>query len=306
MDWPLEAAYVGIGSTDPDALAHWLREVVGLMPAHPPSGARSAWRLDDKAHRVWIEEASRDDAVAIGFEATSAARYDMTLRRLERAGFAFVPMTPEACAVRRVRGGVVVAPPWGIAVEIVHGLANADTPYASTTFPRGFVTGRNGFGHVVLTAADTAEYDASCRFATDALGLVLSDWLRLPRPEGDMHASFFHRNPRHHSLAIAHVPGVRQERRLNHVNFEVTRVADVGTAYERALRAGATIANTIGQHANDGMVSFYAVSPGGWRVEIGAEGRTIGPDWAGVREYDRISEWGHQPPATLAAMLAPR
>ena len=32
MDRPLEAAYVGIGSTDPEALAHWLGDVVGLMP----------------------------------------------------------------------------------------------------------------------------------------------------------------------------------------------------------------------------------------------------------------------------------
>ncbi len=306
MDWPLEVAYVGIGSTAPDAVTQWLRDVVGLMPGEPPAGAHSAWRLDGKAHRVWVEAASSDDAIAIGFEATSAAHYDATLQRLERAGAVLVPMPPEACAVRRVKTGVVVAAPWGVPLELVHGLANADAPYASATFPGGFMTAGSGFGHIVLMAANSAEYEASCRFATDALGLALSDWLRLPRPEGDMHASFFHCNPRHHSLAIVHVPGVRHDRRLNHINFELTRVAEVGTTYERVLRSGTAIANTIGQHANDGMVSFYAVSPGGWRVEIGAEGRTIGPDWADVREYDRISDWGHQPPGALAAMLAAR
>jgi len=156
----------------------------------------------------------------------------------------------------------------------------------------------------VIMAADAAEYEASQRFACDALGLVLTDWLRLPRAGGDTHASFFHCNPRHHSLALVHVPGMRHERRLNHVNVEAARVADVGAAFERLLRHHATIANTIGQHANDGMVSFYAVSPGGWRLEIGAAGRTIGPAWTDVREYDRISDWGHQPPAQLSAMLA--
>jgi len=306
MDWPLEAAYVGIGSTAPDALAQWLGDVVGLMPGEPPANARSAWRLDAKAHRVWVEAASCDDAIAVGFEATSAAHYDATLRRLERAGTVLAPMPPEACAVRRVSTGVVAVAPWGVPLELVHGLANADAPFASSAFRSGFVTAGSGFGHIVLMASDSAEYEASCRFACDALGLVLSDWLRLPRPEGDTRASFFHCNPRHHSLAIVHAPGVRHDRRLNHVNFEVARVADVGVAFERLLRSGATIANTLGQHANDGMVSFYAVSPGGWRVEIGAAGRTIGPDWADVREYDRISDWGHQPPGSLAAMLAAR
>ena len=304
MDWPLEAAYVGIGSTHPEALAHWLGDVVGLMPGEPPRGAHSAWRVDGKAHRLWVEAAARDDALALGFEATSAARYSATLTRLERAGAALEPMTAETCALRRVRSGVAVTPPWGVRVEVVQGLADAATPYASAAHPRGFMTAGNGFGHVVLMAADAEEYAASCQFATEALGLSLSDWLRLPRPEGDMHASFFHCNPRHHSVAIVHVPGARHERRLNHVNFEVASVGDVGRVYERFLNAKATLSNTIGQHANDGMVSFYAVSPGGWRIEIGAAGRTIGADWSDVREYDRISDWGHQPPAALAAMLA--
>ena len=36
----------------------------------------------------------------------------------------------------------------------------------------------------------------------------------------------------------------------------------------RAVQAGAPIANTLGQHDNDRMVSFYSESPDGWRVEV--------------------------------------
>ena len=81
-------------------------------------------------------------------------------------------------------------------------------------------------------------------------------------------------------------------------------IRDVGTAYERALRAGTPIANTIGQHANDRMISFYSVSPDGWQVEIGATGRTVDENWKEVVEYDRISDWGHQPLQVLTEMLS--
>jgi len=92
---------------------------------------------------------------------------------------------------------------------------------------------------------------------------------------------------------------------LHHLNVEVASVEDVGRALERALQSHTPLANTLGQHDNDAMVSFYSVSPDGWRMEIGATGRVIGPDWSDVREYDRISRWGHQPPEVLSALLTP-
>ena len=71
-----------------------------------------------------------------------------------------------------------------------------------------------------------------------------------------MNVCFFHCNARHHSVAIANVPIPEVAKKLHHSNFEVSRVAAVGAAYERALAAGTPIANMIGQHENDGMVSF--------------------------------------------------
>ena len=44
------------------------------------------------------------------------------------------------------------------------------------------------------------------------------------------------------------------------------------------------------------------VVPDGWQVEVGATGRQITDNWDDVREYNRISIWGHQPPAIFAQM----
>ena len=103
-------------------------------------------------------------------------------------------------------------------------------------------------------------------------------------------------------MAIASVPMPEVAKKLHHINFEVSRVAAVGAAYDRSLAAGTPIANLMGQHENDGMASFYSDGPDGWQVEIGATSLQIGDDWNDIREYGRISLWGHQPPAVVAQM----
>lgn len=305
MNNELETAYIGIDCTAPGAVATYLRDVVGLMPGVPRDDTASTWRVDGKAMRLWLQPAERDDAACIGFAARNVEAYRRALVRLQRADVDFTALTAGQKTLRGVQDGVSMATPWGVRLELVHGLEEAEKPFASASYPDGLVTEGQGFGHFVFIVGTEAEYEASRNFAIDGLGLKLTDWLRMPIGGGvEMNVSFFHCNPRHHSLAIGYVPMPGVPQRLHHINFEVARVAPVGQAYERALMTATPLANTLGQHANDGMVSFYSVSPGGWAVEIGATGRTVGEDWADVREYDRISDWGHQPPDVLKQMLS--
>lgn len=303
MNPALEIAYVGLESPAPESLSAYLQDVVGLMPGQAlPDGAR-AWRNDHKAHRLWVRPGPRQDAVCIGFEAADAQAWQAAVDRLKGQGHPVAIATDAEAAQRRVRALALTRAPWGVDIELVHGLAEAGTPFASPHFPRGFVTDGQGFGHAVF-AMSADVYEAARRFAIEGLGMRLSDWLRLPLgPGAEMHVSFLHCNPRHHSLALACVPGPMPPQVLHHLNVEVASVEDVGRALERALQNRTPLANTLGQHDNDAMVSFYSISPDGWRMEIGATGRVVGPDWSDVREYDRISRWGHQPPEVLSALL---
>jgi 2,3-dihydroxybiphenyl 1,2-dioxygenase len=304
MQGQLEVAYVGLESPDPAALVPYLSEVVGLMPGEALDGGALTWRDDDKAYRLWVVPGARQDAVCVGFEATSDSAWQQTVDRLRGLALPVTLGTAADCAARRVQRLARVRAPWGIDVEIVRGLAQAATPFRSAAFPQGFVTQGQGFGHVVFALA-ASDYDAARRFAIEGLGMGLSDWLRMPlAPDAEMHVSFLHCNARHHSLALACVPGPAPAQALHHLNFEVSSVEAVGQALERALRSKTPLANTLGQHDNDAMVSFYSVSPDGWRVEVGATGRVIDPDWSDVREYDRISRWGHQPPEVLVGLLS--
>ena len=302
MKIDLATAYIVIDSKDPAALLTYLGDVVGLMPGEATPQGASTWRVDNKAQRLVLQQGSSNDASCIGFEATSRAAFDGVLARLSDQGLRPTPGTAAQKAERRVTELVRVPSPWGVDVEIVLGLQDAATPFASPAFPDGFVTQDQGFGHFVFAVAGNDNYAASRRFAIDGLGLKLSDWLRMPMGPVELRVSFFHGNARHHSLAIAQIPAPAVPQKLHHVNFEVGKVAAVGMAYERALAAGTPLANTIGQHENDGMVSFYSIGPDGWQIEIGATGRQVTDDWTDVREYSRISLWGHQPPAVLAQM----
>ncbi len=304
MKTELETAYIVIESPDPAAIDHYFGQVVGLMPGDSPAPGTSAWRVDDRAQRVLVQAGPRRDAVCIGFEAVDETAFAATLARLQSLDVETQAGSAADCAQRRVRKLARVSAPWGVEVEICLGLAAAHTPFTSPPYPDGFVTQGQGFGHFVFTIGNAAEYDAARRFAIDGLGLKLSDWLRMPVGNTELHVSFLHCNARHHSMALAFMPMPQVPQRLHHVNFEVRDVPPVGLAFERALQAGVPIANTIGQHDNDSMVSFYSTSPDGWRVEVGATGRTIDDGWTDVREYHRISKWGHQPPEMLMQMQA--
>ena len=302
MQVNLSTAYIVLESKEPAAINKYLGDVVGLMPGEPTSQGASTWRVDGKTQRVVIKQGLANDATCIGFEATSREAFDATVARLRGLGLQAVSGTDSEKRERRVSELIRVPAPWGVDVEIVMGLEEAATPFTSYVFPEGFITQDQGFGHFVFGVAGTDTYEASRRFAMEGLGLKLSDWLRMPMGPVELNVSFFHCNARHHSLAVAQIPAPAVAQKLHHINFEVAKVAAVGQAYDRALTAATPLANTIGQHENDGMVSFYSIGPDGWQVEIGATGRQITDTWNDAREYSRISLWGHQPPAVLAQM----
>ena len=302
MKTDIESAYIILESRNPAAVNQFLGQVIGLMPGEPTPAGASTWRNDGKTQRVVLAQGDANDATCIGFEASSREAFDAAVSRLRKLGLDPVPGTAAQNKERRVTEMVRVPAPWGVEVELVLGLEKAATPFASAVYPNGFVTGNQGFGHFVFGVAGADVYEASQKFALEGLGLKLSDTLRLPMGPVELKVSFFHCNARHHSLAIAQIPAPFVPQKLHHINFEVKQVADVGAAYERALAAGTPLANMLGQHENDGMVSFYSVGPDGWQVEVGATGRQITDNWDDVREYNRISIWGHQPPAIFAQM----
>ena len=286
MTAELEVAYLGVQIADPTGFGTFLRDIVGLIPGETTADGATTWRDDDRVHRIFVEEGPANDAVFVGLEArTSDAFVEVpACRRPSRS--------PVRDRRRRAADALArVETPWGVPFELVHGLAIAPDPFDSPLVPGGFVTKDQGFGHVVFVVSDL---DSADRFAREALGFTQSDWLETDLGGMPLTVRFYHCNPRHHSLAIGSVP-IELPQKLHHVMVETVSQDNVGAAFDRAWQAGLPIANALGKHDNDKMFSFYVVTPAGFQLEFGYGARTIDDPWTDDRQYDRISEWGHQP-----------
>jgi 2,3-dihydroxybiphenyl 1,2-dioxygenase len=183
--------------------------------------------------------------------------------------------------------------PAGNPCELYHGPALTNAPFVSPIVRSGFVADAQGLGHVVITANSQAESKA---FYEDVLGFRLSDYIRCQIYGYDVDIAFFHANTRHHSLAF----GARQPKRIHHFMLEVGSLDDVGAGLDRAIGNGVRIAQMIGRHPNDRMVSFYAFTPSGFQFEYGWGGRLVDDATWEPGGHDRVSEWGHHPPERYA------
>lgn len=279
----MQISYLGLGVADTGAWLSFATDVLGLMPAQKAGDTRL--RVDEKAWRIAMEESPADDLVYAGIEVDSESALHALAQRLGTAGVECLALTADELAARETRSGFRFADPDGLRLEIVHGLADADTPFQSGV-GANFVTGDEGLGHIVLAVSDL---DRALAFY-ERLGFERSDFITAQMgPDFVLRIAFLHCNSRHHSLALAQLPGGK---RLNHLMVEMTELDDVLRAHRRSLDRGGPTGG-LGRHTNDEMLSFYATTPAGFDVECGFGGRKIEENWK-VREYDAISFWGHE------------
>ncbi len=244
----IELAYLGVEVADIDGLRAVIEGVAGLVPA-APVGDTLTWRNDDRVHRVLATAGPADDATVLGFQVASATEMAEVAGRLTSLGFSVESGSRDECAARKVDGMVKSVSPWGVPVEIVHGLAAADTAFQSTLVPGGFKTDGMGFGHSVFMVGDA---EGSHRFVVDGLGMRQTDWIDLEVAPGVMLSGrFYHANPRHHTLALICPPGPPAPKKMHHFMVETYSADDVGAAFDRAFAAGHPIPNGLGKHDND-------------------------------------------------------
>jgi len=288
----LELAYVGIEVPDPESLTWFFGDVIGLVPGEPFAADTRTWRNDDKAQRIIVRPGVANDAAFVGFEASDADAFERVVAQLHAASFDTTDGDDDDLQARRVARLARTTAPWGVPVEIVVGLEDASTPFASPLVPSGFLTKGVGFGHAVFA---TVAFDESHRFLVEGLGLGQSDWLEMEIAAGvELEVRFYHCNARHHTVALAKAP-FEPSQRLHHLMVETNSPDDVGAAFDRAWATDLPIPNGLGRHDNDGMFSFYVTSPAGFQVEVGHGAKVVTDGWDGNRRYDRISAWGHQP-----------
>jgi biphenyl-2,3-diol 1,2-dioxygenase len=283
--------YLGIGVSDVAAWRSFSSEILGAAVAEDSDGLRL--RFDARAWRIAVEPTGSDDIAFAGWEVAGPADFEATIARIEAYGSNVTRDDGTLAAKRRVMAVVSFTDPAGVPCELFYGATELQhEPLVSPAGVSGFVMGDQGMGHIVI---GTTALDATLLFYRDVLGFGYSDYIDMPvGPDVSIPVQFMHCNARHHSFAFAPPPPAAEAPKLIHFMLQVACVDDVGFGLERVQAAGIELAMTLGRHANDQMLSFYAYTPSGFEFEYGWGARTIDrATWLPVR-HNRISSWGHK------------
>ncbi len=293
--------YVVFNVSDLDQWESFATSILGLQVARKTRDVLGL-RMDEWAQRILLERGTDDDLVALGWQFdNSEALLDYVLR-LRARDIDVVECDRQLAHSRQVEAVFYCMDPEGFRHEFFCGptYAPMSKPFRSAALAgAGFETGRLGVGHIFGISRD---YPGAVKFCTEVLGMRISDYIRDAEtiPGVTVDSTFFHvATGRHHSFATASMPFPKK---MHHLLLQVQSLDDVGLAYDRVRKAGVPVLMEIGHHPNDGMVSFYCITPSGFAIEYGWGGIVIDDaDWT-IRNYSQLSDWGHrmQPPAPAA------
>jgi 2,3-dihydroxybiphenyl 1,2-dioxygenase len=289
------AVRLGYALVDSAHLADWKRFAVDGLGMGPADETPTfvALGIDDHARRLVVRKADSEDVAALGWEVAGEAALEIILARLKARNIAVEKIEGEEAALRGVRRLWRFLGPKRLALELFAEPVLAPTPAGT---PARFVTGTGGMGHVAIL---TRKPDATVAFWRTIFDAKISDFIEQKIMGLDFRFTFLRLNPRHHSVAVGATRGLAIDpfpTTIQHLEMQAATLDHVTEAYRRCRALGFKIGMSMGQHTNDRSVSFYAVSPSGFYVELGWNPATIedGTDWPQIT-YDAISFWGHKP-----------
>jgi 2,3-dihydroxybiphenyl 1,2-dioxygenase len=284
-------------------LEEWKRfgtEVLGAQLVDGPAAGTALFRTDDRAFRIVVQDGppGPDALLALGFEVAEDADLDDLVKNLQETSIQ-VQEDPALAQARRVQRLVRFADSEGNLIEAHVGQESTYAPFVS---PRGiqFVCGNLGLGHAFMLTGNAAK---AADFYTSVLGFRVTDTIAF----GPENGIFLRCNPRHHSIAFAAIPGPPPG--LGHLMIEVESLEAVGRAIDIVEKSPFPVQMSLGEHTNDRMTSFYVVTPSGFAVEYGWNGKLVDDASWKVGHYDKASVWGHRflspppgpPPADVQA-----
>ncbi|MEQ3725520.1 VOC family protein [Alcanivorax sp.] len=255
-----------------------------------------SFRIDDQAKRLIIQHGPAEDVVAVGMAMANRQVLDAVLKRLEKLDVTVQQGNDADAQSRGVKALWYFKGPKGLQVEVYCGAVRDDAPLDMLT--SGFVTGNGGMGHVAIT---TRNPDRMMAFWQSLFDARLSDSIRETIAGITLDITFLRFNERHHSIAVAATqePNLDPIRtRVQHISFLSNSLDDVGSAFRRLKSLGYEMAHEVGQHPNDKEISFYALSPSGFEIELGCDALTVNEESWQVNHYQGISLWGHKPQKT--------
>jgi len=241
--------YVALNVTDLARSTAFYRDLVGLAVSESGDDL-TALRCSQDHHNMLLYPAKQAGLKRIGFELES--RRDLDIAREYMRGLGLAVEDVSADELKRLRTAAafrIRIPGSGLCLEYFVQMMQLAQAYIPT------VAKIERLGHVVLNLAD---FEGALQWLTGKLGFVISDFV-------PGFAAFLRcfPNPLHHSMAIL----TGTEDHLNHVNFMVTDIDDVGRGMNRMKKNDVEIVFGPGRHQPSESIFLYWLDPDRMTVE---------------------------------------
>tara|TARA_R110001606_G_scaffold232277_1_gene379779 strand:- start:3378 stop:4298 length:921 start_codon:yes stop_codon:yes gene_type:complete len=246
----LRLGYVGLNVSDLDASVNFYETLVGLKMDQRPQSDMAFLRCSDRHHDVVLYKSDTPGVKRVGWQMESEAALDAIEAHLTSIRIACQPVTvSERNELGIGRAFRATEPTTGATFEFYHEMEAAPESFQPTH------TKIARLGHIVLSSADRSATES---FLMNEMNFRVSD-----RIHGIVTFMRCFPNPFHHSLGVgsAGKPG------LNHVNFMVTEMGDIGKANNRMKKADVPIVYGIGKHPPSESVFLYFLDPDGMTIE---------------------------------------
>lgn len=260
--------YVAINVTDLDRSAEFYETTVGLTLEERTDDAVFL-RCSDNHHDIMLVPSSEPGLKRVGWQMESERALQAVEAHLAEIGREVVEVDADEQASLSISRAIrATEPSTGTTFEFYVDMA----PAASGWQPTHTKIAR--LGHLVLGSPEPA---ATRRFMMEELNFRVSDQI-------DEMVTFMRcfPNPYHHSLGI----GASPKPSLNHVNFMVSEIDDIGKGHNRVRAAGSEVVFGPGRHPPSDSIFLYFLDPDGITLEYSF----------GMEEFEEV---GARDPRTL-------
>lgn len=246
-----QIGYIALNVSDIAASRRFYEEKVGLM-VDAEGGDVQFLRCSDRHHDIALYAGSAPGVKRIGWQMDGPDAFEALRAHLAEIGLPMYPVSDAETAQLGIGEAFrIEEPTTGVVFEFYVDMVAAPSPYVRTH------TMIQRLGHAVIASKDRAATEA---FMIDQLNFKASD-----RIDGMVTFLRCFPNPYHHSYGVAQSRSDVSS--LNHINFMVSELIDVGKGSNRMKQADVPIVYGIGKHPPSESVFLYFLDPDGITVE---------------------------------------
>jgi 2,3-dihydroxy-p-cumate/2,3-dihydroxybenzoate 3,4-dioxygenase len=242
--------YIALNVSDLAASREFYEAKLGLKVDQDAMSGRLFLRCSDLHHDIALYEGGDPGVKRIAWQMESLKALETIKAHFVEIGLPVFDVSKAELADLAITHAFrSKEPTTGATYEFYVDMAAAPAPYEPTH------TKIARLGHVVLTSTDRPATEA---FMMEHMNFRVSDRIQ--------NVVTFMRcfpNPYHHSFGV----GAGPKSCLNHVNFMVTELADVGKGNNRMKQADVPIVYGIGKHPPSESIFLYFLDPDGMTIE---------------------------------------